>query len=185
MDVVNVIKEPQIIAATRSDEEFRLALRADPAMLFDLDPDILTTAAKIKLARAEGKRLYLHLDLAHGIGRDASGIRYLARLGVDGIITTKTSLVKLAREQGLATVQRFFILDSRSVESTIEALKSAHPDMIEIMPGVVPKTVRKLRELTDIPIIVGGLVETPEEVREAFAAGAAAVSTGRRELWGL
>ncbi len=175
---------PTIIAATRSDEEFRIALRATPAILFDLAPDLMTVAGKLRHAHEAGKQLYLHLDLAHGIGKDESGIRYLCRLGVNGIISTKTSLVKQAREQGLKTVQRFFILDSRSVETTLEALRTARPDMMEVMPGISPKTIRKLCALTDIPIIAGGLIETPEEVAEALAAGAHAVSTGRQELWG-
>lgn len=174
-----------IIAATRSDEEFFDALSAAPTTIFDLNPDILTVAGKLRRAHEAGKRLLLHIDLARGIGRDESGIRYLGRLGADGIISTKTNLVKQAREQGLLTVQRFFILDSRSVESTIEALRASHPDHIEIMPGLLPKTIRKLKDLTDIPLIAGGLIETPEEVAEALVAGAAAVSTGRRVLWSM
>ncbi len=174
---------PTVIAATRSDEEFGTALGASPTIIFDLAPDLLTVAGKLRRAHEAGKRLYIHIDLARGIGKDESGLRYLGRLGVDGIISTKTGLVKQAREMGLATVQRFFILDSRSVETTLEALRSAHPDMIEIMPGLLPKTIRKLRALTDTPMIAGGLIETAEEVAEALAAGASAVSTGCRALW--
>ena len=38
---------------------------------------------------------------------------------------------------------------------------------------------------TDIPVIAGGLIETKEEIYKALSAGAAAVSTGARELWGV
>ena len=34
-----------------------------------------------------------------------------------------------------------------------------------------------------IPVIAGGLVTAPEEVREAFEAGAYAVSTSTEALW--
>ncbi len=174
---------PAIIAATRSDDEFRAAVKATPAIIFDLAPDLMTVAAKTRHAHEKEKQLYLHLDLAHGIGRDESGLRYLARFGVDGIISTKSSLIKQAREQGLKTVQRFFILDSRSVETTLEALRTSHPDMMEIMPGISPKTISKLVSLTAIPLIAGGLIETSEEVTEALTAGAFAVSTGCHALW--
>lgn len=174
-----------IIAATRTDADFRLALRTPSAIIFDLSPDLMTVGGKLRLCHEAGKKLYLHMDLARGIGKDESGLRYLSRLGVDGVISTKTNLIKQAREQGLETVQRFFILDSRSVETALEGLRSSHPDMIEIMPGVVPKTIEKLCALTDIPAIAGGLIETPAEVTAALAAGAKAVSTGQQELWSM
>ncbi len=172
-----------IIAATRSDEEFLAALRATPAIIFDLNPDIMTLQAKLRRAHEAGKKVYIHLDLAHGIGKDESGLRYLSRIGVDGIISTKTALIKQAREQELSTVQRFFILDSRSVETTIEALRQSHPDMLEIMPGIIPKAIRTLRAYTDAPIIAGGLIESADEVQRALEAGAKMVSTGCRALW--
>ncbi len=176
---------PSIIAATRSDDEFRFALRSASTILFDLSPDLMTVSAKLRHAHEAGKQLYLHIDLAHGIGKDESGFRYLSRVGVDGIISTKSNLIKLAREGGLRTVQRFFIVDSRSVETTLESLRSSHPDMMEVMPGVSSKTIRRLRAYTDIPIIAGGLIETVDEVNEALNAGAAAVSTGQQSLWSL
>ncbi len=175
---------PSIIAATRSDDEFRVALRSQPTVIFDLAPDLMTVSTKLRLAHEAGKQLYLHMDLAHGIGRDESGLRYLSRLGIDGIISTKSALIKQARDGGIRTVQRFFIVDSRSVETTLEALRSSHPDMMEVMPGVSSKTIRRLRAYTDIPIIAGGLIEDMAEVNEALSAGAAAVSTGRQGLWG-
>ncbi len=173
-----------IISAIRSDEEFFAAIKAKPEMIFDLSPDIATVLPKLKRAHEKGKKLYIHIDLAKGVGKDESGIKYLHVLGVDGIISTKASLIKFAREQGLPTVQRFFILDSRSVETTIETMRSSCPDMIEIMPGVIPKIIKKLESLTDTPIIAGGLIETKDEMLDAFSAGADAVSTGKQSLWG-
>ncbi len=172
-----------VIAATRTEAEFHTALDGEPVLLFDLSPDLLTVRDKLDAAHARGKQLYLHLDLARGIGKDESGLRFLSSLGVDGIISTKTSLIKQARELGLKTVQRFFVLDSRSVETTLEALRSSRPDMLEIMPGISPKTIRRLCALTTTPVIAGGLIETPAEIADALSAGAHAVSTGRQLLW--
>ncbi len=172
-----------IISATRSDEEFLCALEAAPRIIFDLSPDIMNINAKTKRAHAAEKKLFIHIDLAKGIGKDESALRYLVRLGIDGVISTKTNVIKTARELGLLTVQRFFIVDSRSIISAEEAFKSSHPDMIEVMPGTVCKVIRTLGTVTDIPIIAGGLIESEREVAEAIKNGAAAVSTGKRELW--
>lgn len=172
-----------VIAATRTESDFLSAAESGVDTIFDLSPDILTVAPRLKKAHSAGKKLFIHIDLSKGLGRDESGIKYLKFLGIDGIISTKSSLIKTAREIGLATVQRFFIVDSRFIESTADALKGAKPDMIEIMPGTVTKVISKLKTTTATPIIAGGLIETEDEVSAALSAGATAISTGKKELW--
>src|SRR5690625_7958346 len=52
--------------------------------------------------------------------RDASGIRFLAdEIGIDGIITNQKNFITHARKLGLLTIQRVFILDSRSEERRV------------------------------------------------------------------
>ncbi len=172
-----------VIAATRTESDFQAATESEVDTVFDLAPDIMTVAPRLKKAHGAGKKLFIHIDLSKGIGRDESGIKYLKFLGIDGIISTKSSMIKTARELGLITVQRFFIVDSRFIESTSDALKNAKPHMIEIMPGTVTKVISKLKATTQTPIIAGGLIETEEEVAAALLSGAAAVSTGKKELW--
>ena len=55
--------------------------------------------------------------------------------------------------------------------------------MIEIMPGIAYKVISKLCAQTSVPIIAGGLIDTEDEIEKALAHGAAAISTGKRELW--
>ena len=172
-----------VIAATRTESDFVAAVESDVDTIFDLAPDIMTVAPRLKAAHNAGKKLFIHIDLSKGLGRDESGIKYLKFLGIGGIISTKSPMIKIARELGLTTVQRFFIVDSRFIESTADALKSSKPHMIEIMPGTVTKVISKLKATTQTPIIAGGLIESTDEVSAALESGAAAVSTGRNELW--
>ncbi len=81
------------------------------------------------------------------------------------------------------TVQRFFIIDSHSTDTTIETAKNTKPDMIEIMPGIATKVISKLKETITVPIIAGGLIETKAEVETAVKCGATAVSTSNVKLW--
>lgn len=81
------------------------------------------------------------------------------------------------------TVQRFFILDSRSVSTAFESIKTSKPDMIEIMPGLMTRQITYFADSTDIPVIAGGLIETKDDVISALSAGASAISTSRSELW--
>jgi glycerol uptake operon antiterminator len=172
-----------IIAAVRNDEEFDKALLSDTSAIFLLYADILELEKCAKKAHDKAKKLFVHIDLTTGLGKDKSGIEFAKKAGIDGIISTKASLIKNAKESGLETVQRFFIVDSRSIDTTLETLKSAKPDMIEVMPGVAPKIIQKLKQKTDTPIIAGGLIETKEEVLTAIKAGASAISTGISALW--
>ena len=172
-----------VIAAVRSDADFEKALKSGVRIIFDLHPNVLTVAVKIKKAHQNGKKYFVHLDLAEGIGKDKGGVEFVKRQGADGIISTRVNIVKLAREVGIFSVQRFFAVDSKSVETTLESLKASKPDMIEIMPGVLQKVIRNICKGVNIPVIAGGLVETEDEVRAAIDSGAAAISTGAEELW--
>ena len=175
----------RMIAATHSDEEFLRALKSEPKIIFDLDTDLMNISAKVKKAHEVDKLLFVHIDFAKGLGRDESGIRFLKRVGADGVVSTKVGMIKLAREQGLHTVQRFFVVDTHSVSTAIETVKSAKPEMVEIMPGTLGKVIDRVGKSVDVPIIVGGLIEFEHEIADAFKNGAAAVSTGRHELWSV
>lgn len=174
----------QIIAAVKSDNTFERALKSKAEIIFDLYPNLMKERDKIKAAHSAGKKLFAHMDFAEGIGRDSCGIEFMKRLGIDGIISTRVNIIKAARDSGVCTVQRFFIVDSHSVDTTVEALKSSKADMIEVMPGVVPKIIRSLKERITVPIIAGGLIETPNEVAAAEENGAFGISTGNETLWG-
>ena len=172
-----------VIAAVKNKEEFQQALETPVETIFHLTPNILSLKKEIDLAHACGKKLLMHIDFAEGIGKDRCGVLFSKKLGVDGIISTRVNMIKIARELGLFTVQRFFIVDTRSVDTTVESLKSSKADMIEVMPGVVPKVIKTLKERISVPIIAGGLIQSAAEVRSALDGGAAAVSTGSQALW--
>lgn len=173
----------KVIAAVRTKEELIKASFSDVKIIFDLSPNIMSVADNLKVAHDEGKKYFIHIDLAEGIGKDKSGVEFLKKLGVDGVISTRTAIIKAARELGVFTVQRFFIVDSHSIETTLEAIKLSKPQMIEIMPGSVKKVICRLKESLDIPIIAGGLIESLDEAVEIIKSGAAAVSTGSISLW--
>ncbi len=172
-----------VIAALRADKDFASLGTSGPRLVFDLSPDINSITKRLDAVHAVGKEYFVHIDLASGIGKDESGVVFLKKLGVDGIISTRTSIIKTAREHGIFTVQRFFIVDSHSVATTLESLKASKADMIEIMPGIIPRIIKSLREKVNIPIIAGGLIESRRDIEDALESGASAVSTSRTELW--
>lgn len=180
-EIMDRLELDPIIAAIRNDG-WDAALVSPVPVLFYLSADLLTVQERIAQAHDRGKILFIHMDLAEGIGKDRAAVRYLASAGVDGIISTKASLIRYAKEQNLLTVQRFFALDSRGLDSIDEMIRSSCPHLVEIMPGVISKAIHRFSS-SRIPVIAGGLVTTKEEVTEALKSGATAVSTGQPELW--
>lgn len=173
----------RVIAAVKDENAMQRACRSNVSMIFDLAPKIDELEKRIELCKASGKILFIHIDMAEGLGKDKAGLKYAKEKGVAGIISTRSTLIKQAKESGLKSVQRMFILDSQSLETGIEMIK-IKPDMIEIMPGVISsKVIKRVCSKTNLPVIAGGLIETPEEVEAALRAGAVAVSTGKEKLW--
>ena len=170
-----------VIAAIR-DDRWKAALSSSADVLFYLSCNLLTVEQKILEAHDAGKVIFIHIDLSEGVGKDRAGLAYLAKCGVDGIISTKAQLIRAAKDLGLLTVQRFFALDSQGMGSVLEMLKNTNPHFMEIMPGVIPKVIERLSK-ENIPVIAGGLIETKGEITAALRSGATAISTGRVDLW--
>ncbi len=175
----------KIIAAVSSEDKFSKGLKAKTDTIFYLIPNIVTLEEKINAVHKAGKTIYIHMDMAEGIAKDKFGIEYVSNLGVDGIISTRANIIKMAKKCGLKTVQRFFIIDAHSVDTTVETANASQPDMIEIMPGIAAKIINKIKSMTAVPIIAGGLIETVDEVNEAISIGAVAISTSNHLLWEL
>lgn len=177
----NMLEDNPIIAAIK-EKNFDEAVASPANVIFLLGGSILSIEEKIITAHKKGKLLFLHIDLTDGIGKDKTGIEYLANLGLDGIISTRINLIKAAAEFGLYTVQRFFLLDSQGVDAISDMMSASPLNIAEIMPGVIGKAIEKFSK-GNIPIIAGGLIETKQEVTNVINLGAFAVSTGKKELW--
>ena len=180
-DLTTRLEHFPIIAAVQ-ENKFQAALEAPVDIIFCLEPHLLTIRERTTQAHAAGKLIFVHLAMAAGIGQDKEGMKYLATYGVDGIISTKGHVIRTAKELGFLTVQRFFALDSQGMSVIQDTLKNNPPHLMEIMPGVIPKAVKRF-SAGPIPVIAGGLIETRQEVTAALSAGALAVSTGCKELW--
>lgn len=182
-NIISCLENNPIIAAVQ-DNKWNEALESPAQVIFYLSAEILSIQERVASAHAKGKYVMVHIDLAEGIGKDKAGIRYLVKSGVDGVISTRSQIIRYAKEQGLVTIQRFFAVDSKGLESIEETLKNTYPHMAEIMPGVVYKAIHKF-SINGIPIIAGGLIQEKHEVTNALGAGAIAISTGRKDLWYL
>jgi glycerol uptake operon antiterminator len=181
---VNRILENPIIAAVSDIKSLEAAIHSPCDVIFLLECNIFNVADWVKEIQSAGKIVCLHVDLMKGIAHDAIGLEYIKEvIRADGIITTKASMIRKAKDLELITVQRVFVLDSKSIDMGIRTIKENKPDIVEIMPGVIPKVIRRMSGTVLAPIIAGGLINQKDEIIQLLDAGAMAVSTSCAELW--
>lgn len=127
-ELLTSLEDNPVIAAVK-DKNINSAIFSPVSVIFLMGANISTVAQNIANAHDNGKKVFVHIDLAEGIGKDRSGIEYLKSLGVDGIISTRSALIKAAKELDLMTVKRVFTLDSQGVESAMAEKNDVHTDI--------------------------------------------------------
>ena len=178
------MKRNPIIAGIKDITNLDEALKSDCEIIFLLCGTIFDLKETVDKAHKAGKLIFIHVDLLDGFSKDATALKYIcSEISPDGIISTKNNLLKLARSLGLLTVQRVFIIDSLSIDTAIKASQMINPDAIEIMPGIMPRIIKKLSSCLDVPVIVGGLVSEADDAKVALNNGALGVSTSAKEIW--
>ena len=180
------IENTPIIPAVKDEESLEVCLKSDSSVIFILFGDICSIADIVERIKEKGKLAMVHMDLIAGLGSKEVSVDYIKkRTRADGIITTKPILVKRAKELGLAAVLRFFIIDSMALANLSRQTREARPDCIEVLPGVMPKIIRKITGENKTPLIAGGLISDKEDVCNALDAGAVAVSSTNAKIWFL
>ncbi|SFJ42859.1 glycerol uptake operon antiterminator [Paenibacillus sp. UNC496MF] len=136
------------------------------------------------LARANGKDVLLHADLIDGLRNDEYAAEFLCQsVRPAGLISTRAGVIQRTKQNGLIAIQRLFLLDSDALERSYALVEKTQPDYVEVLPGIMPEIIAEVKARTGVPVIAGGLIRTEAHVRQALEAGAAAVTTSRRELW--
>lgn len=185
-EFIKRLEKNPVIPSAHSPEAVKRAADSQAAAIFLLGGSIMTLPEMIHIAHEGGKYVFVHLDLADGLGRDETAVRWcVENHHADGVISTRPGLLKAASELGAMTIQRLFLMDSTSFEHGKRMLRNTPPDMAEVLPGIAPKAIRELCKALDKPVIAGGLITEANEIALALQAGATAVSVGDEKLWDL
>ena len=183
-EMLEIIAEFPIIAAVKDEKELKESLMTDCKVIFILFGNICNISEIVEKIKNKDKLAIIHADLVQGLSAKTEVIDYLKlNTKADGIISTKGNLVKYAVEIGLIGILRNFIIDSMAMENVNKQVSLANPDMIEIMPGIMPEIIEKIKSELKLPLIAGGLISEKKDVIAALASGADAVSTTKIGLW--
>jgi glycerol uptake operon antiterminator len=177
-------KEQSLLPAARKAKEVEAIIASPYTYMVLLGGHLGHVKGLVDLARAGGKKVLLHADLIDGLKNDEYAAEYLCQtIRPAGLISTRAGVIARTKQAGLIAVQRLFLLDSDALEKSCKLLEKTQPDYVEVLPGLMPEIIAEVKERTGIPVIAGGLIRTKEHVRQALAAGAAAITTSRSELW--
>ncbi|GEL78555.1 glycerol-3-phosphate responsive antiterminator [Tenuibacillus multivorans] len=185
MSIVDLV-DSQIIASIKNYKDIDQAIKKQPNVSFLLTGDLLTMGSYIQKLKDHDMRVFIHLDFIDGVSNSKTSVEYIAKnWNPDGIITTKNNIVRYAKDVGLYTIQRIFLIDENAIKSGVQVIRNNTPDAIEVMPGLMPKIIDRLTYEVKLPIFVGGLISSKEEILDALAVGALGVSASNSSLWEL
>lgn len=174
-----------VIAAVKDMEQLEDCLTLENIkVVFLLFGDVCSIPEIVARAKEGGRVVMIHTDLVGGLSSGKEIVVDFIRrnTAADGIISTKPNLIRRARELKLFSILRLFVIDSMALAG-LDKLEAVRPDFIEVLPGVMPKTIRRIAQTTRIPLLAGGLIKDKEDVMAALGAGAVAVSATSRDVW--
>lgn len=186
-DFIRIVEDNPIIAAVKDDEGLEECLRSDIGVVFILYGSIGSIIDIVKKIKRAGKLALVHMDLVSGMQAKDVSVDYIRNYTeADGIITTKVNLLPRAKELGLNTILRTFVLDSTAMETLDRNSRpeAVQPDIMEVLPGtLLPDVIRQIVSSCRVPVMVSGLITRKSEVMNALKSGAVSISTTNRKLW--
>ncbi len=191
IESVNIVSEFQfylnqdrMIASVKTPKSLELFLESDVKVAFLLTGNISVIKKYVELLKKHDRFVFLHLEKIKGISYDKEGLKFIAKfVKPTGIVTTKSSLIQLAKKEGLIAIQRLFLVDTDAVANGLKVVEEIQPDALEVMPALIPEMIEKLKLKTSCPLITGGLIQNQQHIDQALQSGAVAVSTGKNWLW--
>lgn len=181
---LQIFESNPIIAAVKDEQQLEKALSSNCDILFFLFGSICNIGQLVERAKRAGKLAFVHLDLTQGLsGKEIAADFIKEYTQADGVISTRPALLRYAKGLGLITVLRFFLVDSLSLAGLKKQIDSCEADFVEIMPGLMPKMIARVCEITSVPVITGGLISDKEDVISALSSGAQCISTTCEKLW--
>ncbi len=165
-------------------KDFEELMTRDLAYIILLETHLAQLPSLVRIAKKNEKKLILHADLIQGLKHDEAATQFLCQMVQPaGIISTHATVIATAKKNRVLAIQRVFLIDSHSLQTSYRVLQHSKPDYLEVLPGVLPNIIQEVRSSTDIPVLAGGFIRTREEVDAVVAVGATAITTSRKELW--
>ena len=181
-----MVEANPVIAAIKDTHGLEKCCRLkEIKVIFILYGDICSITEIVKKVRQSGKLAIVHVDLIAGLSTREEAVDFIAKYTrADGVISTRFDQIKRGKQLGLSTIYRIFVIDSKAL-SNLNRHIDDYADIVEILPGLMPKIIFRMKRELGVPIIAGGLIAEKEDVIQALNAGAVAISTTNEDVWNM
>lgn len=182
----DALSDNPIIAAIKDEAGLKACLKlAEATVVFVLYGEVATIADITEQLKAAGMQVMVHMDLISGLSAREEAVDFIAKYTkADGIISTRYEQIKRGKQLDLSTIYRVFVIDSKAL-SNLNRRIGDYADIVEILPGLMPKIISRMKKELGVPVIAGGLIADKEDVIQALDAGAAAISTTNENVWSM
>ena len=125
----DILVDSPIIAAVKDESGLSECLKTECQVIFILFGNVCNIGEIVRKVKEGKKTAIVHMDLVTGLSSKEISVDFIKKATqADGIISTKPMMVKRAKELGLLTIQRFFIIDSIALENSKRQIEVYHPD---------------------------------------------------------
>lgn len=185
LNVEDILKVSPLIA-TAKIQDLREAVNSNVGAVILMEAKLNELLEEEFRELKRKKPIFIHIDLLKGLSNDKEAIEFIKKyVNPAGIVSTKSSVIKSAKKKGLIAIQRIFLIDTKSLNSAIESVKENNPDIVEVMPALAHSIAKSIKELTNKPVIMAGLVENEKQILDGLNSGADGVSFGKKNLWNM
>ena len=175
----------QIIPSIRRLSDLEVALKSQSEIVLLTEAHIANLKDLVKLAHQNKKLVLINLELVGGFGKDQTGIKLMKNYyQVDGVMSTDQAKLNLARHNGLFTIQRFFLHDSRALDTSLRLLQTSGVDAAELLPAkIATDFIKKIRTVTEIPLLAGGFIRDQKMIEAIQSSGFNGLTVSDKTLW--
>ena len=177
--------EFQVIPSIRRLNDLEIALNSEAQVILLTEAHIANLQELVKLVHAKDKKALINLELLGGFGKDHVGMKLLKNYyHVDGVMSTDSGKLGMAKQCGLVTFQRFFLHDSRSFETALKIIDCSRADGAELLPAIMAlDCYQKLTAVAKIPLLAGGFIRDREMMGKIKDCGFKGLTVSDKSLW--
>ncbi len=185
-DMTKIFSKHRIVAALCSENDLDDLCLSNVRVAFILCGDFKTLPDIVSRIKKANIIPFVHIDLIAGLSAKEAAVDFVKYYTcADGIVTTKSNQVKRAHSLGMMAVQRYFVFDTIAMYNIKKQMSLTSAEAVEILPGIMPLVNKYLSDDGKDPLIVGGFINTQEDIEHAFESGALAITTSIPGLWYL
>lgn len=175
---------PQVFPAISNYKSLKIFLKSEHLCCIIMDFQLAELEDIVVELKEHNKKVFIHIDLIKGLSSDEYGAIYaIQKLRVNGIISTKPSVINVCKKRNIISIQRIFLKDSSSLKRSLHLVGKTNPDYLEILPATTTGVLEEIIKETSTKIICGGLIKTRLDIDNCLKHGASGVTTSDPELW--